>query len=75
MEVILLRNVGLYDSADALVEVSEDFEQIFELLIDSSDQICHLVSFVIVLRRSLQAMLQELGDIDRVMVFMRPHNG
>lgn len=71
MEVVFLGNIGLDDSADTLVKIRQNFKQIFELFIYSSDQIGHLILLWVVMAGDLQAMLQELGHIDRIMVLMR----
>lgn len=75
MEVILLGDVSLDDRADTFVEIGQYLQEVLELLVDPPDQVRHLIPFGVVLGRGLQAMLQELGHIDRVVVLVGPADG
>lgn len=69
MKLVLLANVGLYDGAVALVEVSQDLEELFIGFVDAPDQIRQFVLLEVFAEGS-QAVLHELVDLDGVVVFV-----
>lgn len=75
MEVILLGNIGLDNSTDAFVKISQYLEQILELLVDPADKVSHLISLGVIVGGSLKAVLQEFDHVDGVVILVRPADG
>lgn len=69
MQIVLLGNVHLDNSAISLVEIGEHLQQLLVGGIDSSDQVAHLV-LLEVLGEGLETVLHELVDLNCVVVLV-----
>ena len=74
MKLILLGDVALDDGGVALMEISEQLEQLLIGLIDAANEVGKLV-LLEVLAEGTQTVLHELVDLDRIVTLVRAVDG